>query len=117
MKNSQYMLYTVGLALASTVALASPGEYEYEEHYQKRGPAPFEVMDLDKDGVVSKAEHETFREKRHLARIQGGYRMKNASKAPIFDQIDADANGSVSREEMDQWRAKRYAQRMDRMYK
>lgn len=113
MKNSKYMFYGLGLALASTMALASPGEYE--EYYQQRGPAPLEALDLDKDGVVSKTEHEAFREKRHAARINAGYQMRHASKAPLFEQMDADANGAISRQEMEQWRSQRLEQRMGRM--
>ena len=45
----------VGLALLGGTALASADDYERSEHYEQRGPIPFEVLDLDGDHQLTAA--------------------------------------------------------------
>ena len=109
MFNKKLIVTILGLSLAAGVAIASPGEYE--SFYQKRGPVPFEVLDLDKNGVVTAAEHAKVRAERHAYLAERGYPMRNAANAPAFEQIDKDASGAISREELNQWRSERMQQK------
>lgn len=84
---------------------------ERSERYEKRGPMPFEVFDLNSDGVVTQQEYEQVRVERQQARSEKGYPMRNATQTSDFDQMDADANGSISREELDAWRAQKMMQK------
>ncbi len=108
-------LSTLGLALLVGAAGASPGEYERQEYYERRGPMPFELMDLNRDGVVTTEEHAQVRNERRQARTQMGYPMRNAPYAPAFEQIDSDGNGSISHEELSAWHTQRMQQRGMRM--
>ena len=112
MTKQTIFLSALGLLLVSGVTAASPGEYE--NYYYQRGPVPFDVLDANNDGVVTAQEHATFRANRHQARSKAGYRLRNADKAPSFDQIDTDASGSISRGELEQWRNQRRQQMMGR---
>ena len=104
-------LATLGAVLLTGAAIASPGEYERDEHYERRGPMPFEVLDLNRDGTVSAEEHARVRSERHAERAEHGYRLRNAGNAPSFEQIDRDSNGSIDREELSQWQAQRMQER------
>jgi Ca2+-binding EF-hand superfamily protein len=101
----------MSLALITGVAGASPGEYERHEYYEHRGPMPFEVIDLNRDGVVTADEHAQVRSERHAVRAQQGYPMRNAGSAPSFEQMDSDSNGSISRDELAEFQALRMQQR------
>jgi hypothetical protein len=72
---------------------------------------PFEVMDLDRDGIVTAEEHERVRAERQKIRTEHGYPMRRAASAPKFEQIDRDGNGSIDREELSGWQAQRWQQR------
>jgi len=109
MLSTKIIISALGLALAAGVG-ASPGEYERHEYYGHRGPLPFEVIDLDRDGVVTAKEHAQVRSERHVVRAQQGYPMHGARYAPSFEQMDSDGSGSISREEL----ASHQAQRMQR---
>lgn len=112
MINNKFIFPILGLALVSSVATASRDEYEeYEAYEHKRGPVPFEVLDLNRDGVVTAEEHVNIRAQRHQAFSKKGYPMRNMASAPTFEQIDKDASGAISREEMLQWRAERWQQK------
>ena len=105
-------LLTGAIAIAlSAAALASPGEYEREDYYERRGPLPFEVMDLNGDGTVTAEEHAQVREERHRVRAEQGYPMRRAADAPDFDAIDRDGNGAIDRDELSTWQAGRMQQR------
>lgn len=113
MINYKIIFSALSIALASNLALAS--DDEYNEYYYQRGPVPFEALDMNKDGVVTNEEHQAFRQERQTTRAKSGFRMRNASEAPSFEQIDADANGSINRQEMSQWRNQRMQQMRGRM--
>jgi hypothetical protein len=100
-----------GLALMTGAAFASPDEFEREDYYEKRGPMPYEVYDLNRDGVVSAKEHSTVRAQRQAARRAQGYPMRHAAAAPDFAQIDSDGNAAISRAEFDAWQARHLQQK------
>ena len=101
----------LGLALAAGAAGASPDENERGEYHEQRGPIPFEVLDLNRDGVVTAEEHAQVRRERHSYREQRGYPMRHTGSAPDFGQIDADGDGSISRDELSNAQAQRMQQR------
>jgi Ca2+-binding EF-hand superfamily protein len=105
MKTTSLVLPLLSLVLASPAVLASSDEYE--EYYERRGPMPFSVMDLNGDGVITAEEHAKVRGARMSYRAKKGYPMRNAGNAPSFEQIDTDGNGSVSPEEMNRWQQTR----------
>ena len=100
------LLTLTGVALL-TGAMASPNEYEPEDYYERRGPLPFEVMDLDGDGVVTAEEHATMRQQRQAARMAQGYPMRNAGKASNFEQIDSNSDGKIDAQELNAWQNQR----------
>ena len=104
MLSKKTLVSVVSVALLSGVAMASPDEYE--AYYSKRGPMPFEMLDLNSDGVVTAEEHAAVRSKRQAARAEMGYPMRNAKNAPAFEQIDVDSSGEISRAELDAWRGR-----------
>lgn len=111
MLSKKNLISALGLALAAGVASASSDEYERHEYYAHRGPLPFEVIDLDRDGVVTAEEHAQVRSERHAVRAQQGYPMRGAGSAPSFEQMDSDGSGSISREELASHQALRMQQR------
>ena len=110
MINRTFLISTLSLALLAGTAAASPDEYEREAYYERRGPMPFELFDLNRDGVVTAEEHAQVRNERRETRANLGYPMRNAPYAPSFEQIDLDNDGSISRDEL----AASQAQRMPR---
>ena len=108
--NTKYtLLGLLSVALLSGPALSSPDEYE--RNYLQRGPMPFEALDLNGDGVVTAEEHATVRAERQAARVKAGYMMRNAGKAPAFEQIDQDGSGAISPDELSKWHERRFQQR------
>jgi Ca2+-binding EF-hand superfamily protein len=114
MKIFSLMIPTLSLALLAGTALASPGEDERHEYYERRGPLPFEVMDLNGDGVVTRAEHAQVRTERQRVRSEQGYPIRNAAAAPAFGQIDRDGSGAIDSDELNEWHAQRVPKGMGR---
>ncbi len=111
MLSHKILISALGIALAAGSAAASPGEDEREEYYERRGPMPFEVMDLNGDGVVTAEEHDKVRTERHRIRAEQGYPMRRAAEAPHFEDLDRDHSGSIDRDELSEWQAQRMQQR------
>ena len=111
MFSNRILLSALGLALVAGIASASSGEYERQRYYEQRGPMPFEIIDLNKDGVVTADEHAQLRSERHAVRAQQGYPMRHAGSAPSFEQMDSDSNGAISPEELAEFQALRMQQR------
>jgi hypothetical protein len=113
MFSNKILISALGLALAAGIAGASSDEYERHEYYEHRGPLPFEVIDLNRDGVVTAEEHAQVRSERHAVRAQQGYPMRGAGSAPSFEQMDSDGDGSISREELSSHQAQRMQRRQE----
>ena len=107
MSSNTLSVSILGIALVTGMAVASPDEYERHEYYAQRGPMPFELVDLDKDGVVTAEEYTQVRSERQAYRSGQGYPMRHAGSAPRFQQIDRDADGSISEQEFAQHQAVR----------
>jgi hypothetical protein len=103
------LLGLLTVALLSGAAFSSQGDYE--KYYLQRGPMPFEVMDINGDGVITAQEQAAVRSQRHAARAKAGYMMRNLNKAPTFEQIDLDESGTISRNELSTWHARCFQQR------
>ncbi|NNJ92703.1 MAG: hypothetical protein HKP55_13590 [Gammaproteobacteria bacterium] len=103
------VLGLVSLALLSGSAFSSPAEYE--KYYLQRGPMPFEVLDINGDGVITAQEHATVRSERQATRAKAGYRMRNARRPPAIEQADLDGSGAISRNELSAWQSRRFQQR------
>lgn len=56
-------------------------------------------MDTDKDGYISEEELYRFRGFRMSERGMQGFPMRNAGKAPLFEDIDTDGDKRISAEE------------------
>lgn len=110
MNTKTFISTAVGIALLAGAAVASPGEDERHEYYERRGPLPFEVLDLNGDGTVSAEEHAQVRAERMRLRAEQGYPMRNAPSAPAFEQLDRDGSGAIDREELSNWQAQRMPQ-------
>jgi len=111
MLTNKTLITALGLALLAGTAAASSYDAERSEYYERRGPMPFEVLDLNGDGVVSPDEHAQVRSERHSYRSERGYPMRNAAAAPNFDRVDTDASGAIDRDELSAWQAQRMQQR------
>jgi hypothetical protein len=108
---NQTLITLTGVALLTGAAIASPYANEREDYYERRGPLPFQVMDLDGNGVVTADEHAAVREQRQASRRAQGYPMRNAQQAPNFEQIDTDNNGLIDKSELEAWQNQRMRDR------
>jgi len=60
---------------------------------------------------VTAQEHAAVRSERQATRIKAGYRMRNARKAPAFEQADLDGSGALTRDELSKWQTNCFQQR------
>lgn len=88
MKNKVlYAALTVLMIGATSVAMAD-GKRDGHRSPSEHGKKMFEEMDANKDGIVTREEHNTFTNAR-------------------FDEMDADKNGKVTKEEAEKHREMR----------
>ena len=106
-----FTITALAAALLSAAVLASPGEYDRDHYYERPGPMPFELLDLNDDGKVTADEHAQARAERHRYRAEHGYRMRGMQSAPDFDRMDRNGNGAIDRDELTQWQTQRMQQR------
>ncbi|MCB1800445.1 MAG: hypothetical protein KDI82_02035 [Gammaproteobacteria bacterium] len=105
------VIVVLATVLTTGNAFASSDEYGYDQRYAQRGPVPFEVLDLNADGVVTQEEHARVHSERQAWRAEHNYPMRGAANAARFEQIDRDASGALDRDELNDWRAQRMQQR------
>ncbi len=74
---------------------------------QPRGPVDFSAIDANGDGVITKAEFDSFRASRQQQAAAQGRMMRNAGRRPPFSMIDANGDGKITRAEFDKFRAGR----------
>lgn len=74
-------LYTLSLAFTFAAAIAAAAFARPPRHDGRGGPPPFEKMDTDKDGKISKAEWE-------------------ADHAKRFSEMDKNGDGFLDKDEM-----------------
>lgn len=110
LRKSKFLTTFAAMAVAAGVA-ASPGEYDRDDYYERRGPMPFGVLDLNGDGKVTADEHAQVRRERRALRAERGYPMRRAPDAPDFSRIDRDASGAISPDELSAWHAQRMQRR------
>jgi hypothetical protein len=110
MMSKKILVPALGI-LVSLGTAVSASDYDREDYYERRGPMPFEVMDLNGDGVVTAQEHAQVRAERQAYRTQQGYPMRRAASAPGFESIDLDDDGSIDRDELSTWQAQKMTQR------
>lgn len=98
--------WIIGTAVATLVAIPALAQMDHGQHHgmkermmrapETRGEveaqvkAHFALVDTDKDGAITKAEADAFREK-----------MRREMRDRMFDRIDSDKNGQISRAEFD----------------
>ncbi|MBL3590247.1 MAG: EF-hand domain-containing protein [gamma proteobacterium endosymbiont of Lamellibrachia anaximandri] len=79
--------------------------------YLQRGPVPFEAYDRDGSGAITTDEFNALRNERRAARAAEGRPMRNAAKAPTFEQLDLNADGVLGSDEMAAFRQQQMSQR------
>ncbi|MCF6240210.1 MAG: hypothetical protein L3J74_02555 [Bacteroidales bacterium] len=73
----------------------------------------FVDFDLNKDGVIVKAELLSVRADKQAKRAAQGFPMRNAANAPAFKTIDADGDGKVTQKEFTDFQINRKSSRMN----
>lgn len=92
--------FTKFLGLSFVAAMLSLS-YLNAAEMPNRGPIPFEVYDVNKDGVITEDEYTKVREERlKQAQSQTDRMMKNVKNAPDFKTLDADGDGKVTKLEL-----------------
>lgn len=79
------------------VVLSSPA-MAGDKHGKHQCPA-YSDIDANADNAVTAEELYAFRAQRMAARVEAGGKMKNAKKAPSFEDLDLDSDGNLSADE------------------
>jgi hypothetical protein len=98
---NRVIITLTGLLLSSVLAAVEPVSTALIG--QQRGPLSFETFDVNADGFVTRQEHAYVHAQRMSWRAEHGYPMRNAGRAPTFQQMDADNDGLLNRTEMHRW--------------
>ncbi len=85
--------FLASILLSTTIGTAIAANFT-------RGPVPFGMIDADKDGVVSAEEFDNHRNARQASRAAQGRPMRNAGRAPSFQDWDVDGNGYLTPAEL-----------------
>ncbi|MEJ2694190.1 MAG: hypothetical protein P8166_14405, partial [Candidatus Thiodiazotropha sp.] len=81
-----------------------------------RGPMPFAVFDLNRDGSISQQEFETAHAQRRQAPNPQGYSARRRYDPPRFADFDQNGDGALSPEELAQGQVNRARQRQPPMW-
>lgn len=93
-------LLTLSCLFATSTALyAKGGNGNGGNKPNRNPPMTFSVYDANNDGKISLDEFNDARAKRMQKRVDEGRMMKNAPKAPMFEDIDVDKNGYIDEDE------------------
>ena len=102
------------LMLFAGATYAGSEVFDREEYSQRRGPVPYEILDRNQDGLVSRQEYVQLRDERRAARKQGGFPMRGGNIEARFERIDSNGDNSISREEFVAHQAQRLQRRQAR---
>ena len=81
---------------------------------QMRGQSSFTAMDANKDGYLTQAEMDAFKQARMKERADAGGQLRNFGKnsqSDLLQKYDADKDGRISQAEFDKFRYDRMQQR------
>lgn len=91
MKNLKVVLLGVALA-CSTFVIA--------EDLPDRGPVSFGAYDTDGDGIITRSEFNSLKERRMNQKEEQGRLMRNAYMSPVFEDVDTNKDGMISKNEL-----------------
>ncbi len=95
--------------LSCCLAVAAFSSIAYADELPSRGPIPFEVFDINKDGSISKDEfNKTIEQRIKVAKEQEGRMMRNSKNHLSFEEIDSNGDGKISKVELLEAQLKRY---------
>lgn len=107
----QRLLNSAALLCILGAGVAAPGLASAQPPPGPRGPATFDAMDQNGDGLVSAQEFAEFRAQRQAARAAQGRLMRNAAQAPRFEDWDSDGDGLLTPREFAEGRQTRFSAR------
>jgi hypothetical protein len=105
---------SLSLILLAGSTYAGSEEPEREEHSQRRGPVPCEVLDRNQDGLVSRQEYVQLRDERRAAWKQRDNSMRGGNIEARFERMDSNGDNLISRDEFAEYRAQSMQRRQAR---
>lgn len=93
--------FLILLATCAVVAMLSSPAFAEGKHGKHQCPT-YSDLDANADDAVNAEELYAFRAKRMAERVEAGGKLKNAQKAPSFEDLDLDGDGNLSADEFAQ---------------
>ena len=90
--------FLILLATCAVVILLSSPAIAGDKHGKHQCPT-YADLDANADNAVTAEELYAFRGKRMAERAEAGRKLKNAKKAPSFEDLDLDGDGNLSADE------------------